>query len=420
MVHDQRIGRLTAAGLLLATFWLTFAAAACTRQALQPEAEALALASPDLVTKLRADPYNYFRFVNHEWTSRACTVFAAELRDQPTVQLHGDAHIEQYALTRTAWGLDDFDDSTRGPALVDVIRFLGSIDLAARRRGWTGERDRLFDSFFEGYRRGLSNPLEPPSRPPIVGRLQSQAAASTKEGFLAAVEARMIPMPDRALEGVVAAVGAFARILQRDRPELPDEYFRVLRAGWLRTGIGSATLKKVLIRIDGPSTRPDDDVVLEGKALRARVALGCLEVPKTRPTFRVITGSRQLGRLKHDILVAGPEIPIPEFTQQGQDLSDWWIRSWEASYREVSIDDFNSIDDLSAVVFDSGVQLAAGSVHLPGEDVDAALQHRSARSIAALEARLRTQAVILVEELLKGWSQLPRGADAAAPGEPTR
>ena len=56
------------------------------------------------------------------------------LGSQPNVQLHGDAHLEQYAFTKSAWGLDDFDDSTRGPALVDIIRFLGSIDLTVRRR----------------------------------------------------------------------------------------------------------------------------------------------------------------------------------------------------------------------------------------------------------------------------------------------
>ena len=39
--------------------------------------------------------------------------------------------------------LDDFDDSARGPALVDIVRFLGSIDLAARQRGWTRDRDAL-------------------------------------------------------------------------------------------------------------------------------------------------------------------------------------------------------------------------------------------------------------------------------------
>jgi hypothetical protein len=44
------------------------------------------------------------------------------------VRLHGDAHIGQFAVTADEWGLGDFDDSTRGPAFVDIVRFLGSID----------------------------------------------------------------------------------------------------------------------------------------------------------------------------------------------------------------------------------------------------------------------------------------------------
>jgi uncharacterized protein (DUF2252 family) len=95
--------------------------AACGSRDLQADRQALAAASPELLSKLRADPYNYFRFVNLEWTSRVCEEFARDLGTQPTVQLHGDAHLEQYAFTSSAWGLDDFDDSTRGPALVDFI-----------------------------------------------------------------------------------------------------------------------------------------------------------------------------------------------------------------------------------------------------------------------------------------------------------
>ena len=111
------------------------------------------------------------------------------------MQLHGDAHVEQYALTKDAWGLDDFDDSARGPALVDIVRFLGSIDLAVRRRGWSRERDRMFDRFLAGYRRGLSEPSDQPPEPDIVRVLRAQAPGPTNEAFLEWAEAKMEPMP---------------------------------------------------------------------------------------------------------------------------------------------------------------------------------------------------------------------------------
>jgi hypothetical protein len=39
---------------------------------------------------------------------------------------------------------------------VDIVRFLGSIDLLTRERSWTKARDPLFDRFFDGYRHGFA------------------------------------------------------------------------------------------------------------------------------------------------------------------------------------------------------------------------------------------------------------------------
>ena len=100
---------------------------------LRAEPESLERAAPELIERLRADPYNYFRFVNRPWIARVCDDLGSDLRDLPVVRLHGDAHVEQFAIAQDAWGLDDFDDSARGPAAVDIVRFLGSIDLVARR-----------------------------------------------------------------------------------------------------------------------------------------------------------------------------------------------------------------------------------------------------------------------------------------------
>ena len=123
---------------------------------LRPEPDAIKLAPRELIDRLRANPTDYFRFVNRPWIARVCEVFAADLPNVPIVRLHGDAHIEQFAVTEDAWGLDDFDDSARGPALVDIVRFLGSVDIALRRRDWIRSREAVFDRFFAGYRRGLA------------------------------------------------------------------------------------------------------------------------------------------------------------------------------------------------------------------------------------------------------------------------
>jgi Ser/Thr protein kinase RdoA (MazF antagonist) len=39
------------------------------------------------------------------------------------VNLHGDAHLEQFAVTDASFGLIDFDDAVGGPAVIDLLRF---------------------------------------------------------------------------------------------------------------------------------------------------------------------------------------------------------------------------------------------------------------------------------------------------------
>jgi len=388
--------------LVLSFVWILVSAVACGAPELRPESHVLAAVSPELLERMRATPHDYFRFINHEWTARVCEVFGRDIPHLPTVQLHGDAHVEQYALTNRAWGLDDFDDSTRGPALVDIVRFLGSIELVTQQRGWSGERDRLIDRFFTGYRRGLSAPLESPSQPVIVQRLLSENPPMSYEAFLHSADGLMSRV-DETMPAVIAGIGEFANIVRRERPEFPADYFEVVRAGWLRLGVGSASSRKVLIRVRGASSDPADDVVLEAKAVRALDGLNCLEVPQKQPTFRIIAGSHQLGRLKYDILAAGPEVAVREMTMQGEHLRNWWIHSWEPSYHEIAIDEFRTVDELSDIVYDSGLQLGSGSVQRFDGSVDSSVRRESLASLAALEPRLRQVADTLVEEVLRGW-----------------
>lgn len=382
---------------------VALAAVACRSPELRPKADVLAMASPELLARMRATPHNYFRFINHEWTARVCDVFARDIPHLPTVQLHGDAHVEQYALTSDEWGLDDFDDSTRGPALVDIVRFLGSIDLAAQERGWSRDRDRLFDRFFDGYRHGLSAPLDRPSQPDIVRRLRAENPPMSNEAFLAWADSMTSRMDEAPMPGVIASMKEFAKIVRQERPEFADDYFEVVRAGWLNLGIGSASSRHVLIRVRGPSSDPADDVLLEAKALRSLDGLSCLEFPHTRPTLRIIRGSHQVGRLRHDILAAGPEVALPEMTVQGEQLRNWWIHSWEPSYREIAIDDLRTPDDLFDIANDCGSQLGAGTVHRFDGSIDTSIQREALASLTPLEPRLRQTAETLIEELLRGW-----------------
>ena len=365
---------------------------------LRPDPEALSRASADLIERLRADPFTYFRFINRSWTTRVCAAFA-DVRDLPLVHLHGDAHVGQFALTKDAWGLDDFDDSARGPAFVDIVRFLGSIDLVTRQRGWTSDRSALSDRFFAGLRQGLSTPDFQPPEPDIVSHLRRQAPM-TRAAFLVWGESQMQPMEDVISKTVVEGMKVFESFIRRDRPELAPGYFTVARAGWVRIGVGSAATRKVLMRVQGPTSDPEDDDLLEAKEIANLDGIDCLESPANPRALRVIDGTRQLGRLKKNILWVGPTLLIPAAVDRAEHWLEWWIASWEPSYREVGVSDLRSVQDLSDIVYDAGVQLGAG------EAKDAAVRTQALSSLMRYEARLRREASSIVEELLAGWREL--------------
>jgi hypothetical protein len=387
---------------------LALGAAVGTAAPLRPDPSALARAAPDLRERLRADPVTYFRFVNRPWTARACEAFASELPRLPIVQLHGDAHVEQYAFTSAAWGLDDFDDSARGPAMVDIVRFLGSVELAARERGFSRDVNRLFDRFFDGYRRGLADASYRPALPDVVRRLRGRAAL-TPAAYLAWGEAKMVPIPGTGREHVAAALAEFAEVASRARPDLAAGYFRLKRAGALRMGVGSAVSNKILMRVEGPSPDPDDDVLLEAKQLRTLAGISCLEVPAAPEAMRVIRGEEHMGRISHDILGVAP-------TMEDDPTSEWWIRSWEPSYGEIRVADLQSVEDLSAIVHDAGAQLGAGCIRLGPErnPAELALRRRELAAVGRIESRLRKVAKRLVGELLAGWREFRIASDTGA------
>ena len=378
-----------------------------SRDPLRAEPESLERASPELIARLRANAFIYFRFVNRVWVTRVCDTFAADLARIPIVRLHGDAHVEQFAFTRDAWGLDDFDDTAQGPAVIDIMRYLGSVDLAARERGWQSDREVLFDRFFDGYRDGLAEPGQLPPMPGIVRRLRDEEPAS-RAAFLTWAEKQMQPMADETVKAVVEGMSAFDGLVRQERSELAPDYFDVSRVGWLRMGVGSAGDAKILMRVRGVTADPADDELLEAKQLGYLGGLACLEDPPSPPTLRIILGTRQLGRMKHNIIAAGPELVIPELLVRDQELRHWWIRSWDPTYREVRLTDLQSVNDLAELAYDAGVQLGGGSLSDQRDVQSAPVHKRMLESIPGLESRLREQTIAFVDDLLRGWREFAR------------
>ena len=366
---------------------------------LVPERSRVAGMPPELRERVAATPMAFFRFVNAAWTREVCEAFRIETRQLPTARLHGDAHVEQYAVTATARGLDDFDDSARGPAVIDLVRFLGSLELAAAQRGWAGALPATIDAFFDGYRRALEDPSYTPPDPAVVKRLRG-APQKSPSAFLSWADSLMQPLTANDQANLHTTWARVVASASRTAPEFTRAFMTLKRVGWLRTGIGSALTRKLLIRVEGPSPALDDDVVLEAKQVGAFQSDSCVSVPRRSEAFRVVEGIKQIGRLQPSFVVA-----LPGIEDSRPDTPDWWAKTWDRSYQEVEIAALDSPEDLQELARDAGAQL--GSTNLPERTGGPEGQNRliELQAIVRLESRIRDLAHDLTTALLQAWKE---------------
>jgi hypothetical protein len=364
---------------------------------LEPTEESVRRLPAPLLAQLRDNAYVYFRFVNVQWMRATCERFEDVLPGLPAVRLHGDPHLEQYAFTTDSRGLDDFDDSTLGPFVLDITRFLASLDLALDERGWSAARSRASAAFFAGYRATLSDRAYLPRDPAAVTRLRAQRPREMHE-FLAWIDSLMLPLDPEYEAAVPFVRAALEEYAGRVRPGMPSGFFRVKKTGRLNLGVGSALASKALFRLEGASPSDDDDVVVEAKRSGDLTAVSCLQAVVAPGPVRVVTGSEQIGRLHHQFIMV-----LPPYRDSGSDTPRWWLRTWEPSYREVDIADYVSAEEIVEVAHDVGAQLGHG--HMATQDTsggprDAAQQ---LRGLDQLEARIGQAVTDQTAELMEAW-----------------
>jgi hypothetical protein len=163
-------------------------------------------------------------------------------------------------------------------------------------------------------------------------------------------------------------------------------------------GVGSYTASKFLMRVEGPSPAADDDVILEAKEVSDLNGVDCITTPVLYEAVRVIIGTQQIGRLHHSVLsvFAGLAAEQPK-------RRDWWLRSWDRTYREVHIADLRSVEELSELARDAGAQL--GSAGIAGGRSAEAVRQRALETTIRLQPRVRQMAADLTSEMLKAWRQ---------------
>jgi hypothetical protein len=342
--------------------------------------------NPALRARLRSGPHGYFRFLNRAFTSLVCARFA-DLR-LPPVTLHGDAHVEQYAVTDLGRGLTDFDDSSSGPAVIDLVRFGASMRLAAGERGWQDRADALWEKFWSGYQLALRDPTAEAPEPELARRLQS-GFETDRLALLARAEALIDalaePRPMTDEETKKETVATLAR-----NSGVPVSFFRVKKAGALHIGIGSAGDEKYLFRVEGETDSDEDDVLLEFKEVRSLGAIPCIR-NDPGPT-RILVGQARL---------AYEPFRYPGAVHVG-DLN-FWVHAWPLNYEELRIDDLRSAGELEEVVYDAGVQLGLGHPKRWSADEAAHLRHALATGLP--EGRVREATADLAAETRAAWER---------------
>jgi hypothetical protein len=303
-------------------------------------------ANAALPERLRASAHSYYRRIGPRFTALICQRFADRAAAVPTVTLHGDAHLEQYAVTDRGRGLSDFDDSTTGSALIDLARFATSVELAARERGFPGAR--AIAAFQEGYARALQDPGWVAPEPALARELR-QGFDRDRKAALARSESLMVPLPEG--KTPPPAILQRASELLADAAHRPVSFFRIKKLGSLNIGIGSAGDERYLLRIEAGSPSDKDDIILELKEVRRLTELPCL---------RAETGGTR-------IVVAQARLAYEAFSYVGTLALDspngprhYWFHAWPDNYAELRVASLPSAHALEEVAFDVGVQLGRG------------------------------------------------------------
>ncbi|MEO7094998.1 MAG: DUF2252 family protein [Polyangiales bacterium] len=350
-------------------------------------------ATPELLQRLAANRMRFFRMLAEWFEQRTCAAFHDVRSDLPTTAVQGDAHIEQFVVTHTTFGLEDFDRAGYGPAVIDLVRYSASLHIACRDVTWPCDANKAVAEFLDAYRAALL--VAPPVlEPAVVARLR--AKAPTTLDWLERVDRLMHPMPSAVARDVVSSWQAFAN----GHPEWPEGASRIVRMGALHLGVGSALERKFLLRIEGPTEQPDDDVVIEAREGSPPSPVKCVKRGG---------GSELLALLFMQVI--GRRLPdVHGLTMMFGLNRTFWLQSWDPGYVELSVRDIANQTELGELAVDAAAQLASAA-RTPGLDRKGR-RPKVADQIRAFDrtrARIVTLAFELADESDTLWKRFRAG-----------
>jgi len=348
--------------------------------------------NPDLLERIVESPHGYLRFINIQFTEEVCRQFADSLSQYPPFNLHGDAHLEQYAVTDLGRGLTDFDDSSSGPAVVDLVRFGVSLRLTVAAHGWSDRSDEVFEAFLSGYRAALNDPSTEAPEPAVVARLQDDFEFDRRKYF-EWVEEISDPVPEAEQVELLEAMRHYFDNLRAQYPSLDAGFLKVERVGYLKLGIGSALDTKYLVQIRGESDAITDDLVLELKQVRDLAGIECVAAGRGSDPYRILVGQ---------------SIAYQPYSMLGyvyfRDAS-FWAHAWVDNYRELDIDkSIETIEELREVAYDVGVQLGLGHPNQYEEPLALQLRREQVRLLDRDELQIKETSRALAGLVERAWS----------------
>ncbi|HSR52234.1 MAG TPA: DUF2252 family protein [Acidobacteriota bacterium] len=359
--------------------------------------------NPALLERIQSGPHGYFRFVNIPFGRFVCEHYEGLMVGLPPVNLHGDAHVEQYAVTDLGRGLTDFDDSAKGPGLIDLLRFGVSLDLAARAHGWEKRSDSFFDAFLDGYRKGLNDPQADAPEPGFVERMRAGFSID-REGYLREVGEMMDPLGESTEVVLRSSIEPYAETMLREDPSKRKEYFDVTKAGRLRMGIGSALDVKYLVRFAGPSDDPLDDIIVELKEVRNLTGIPCIQAAKNDP-FRILVSQARIAYRPFDLL---------GYAQMGR--TTLWAHRWVDNYREADIEEtFKDPRDLKQLAYDVGVQLGLGHPKMIAAPFDEQVRRTMLEFLDRRRTAIRSARREVSGYVVQAWKQFNQRLESGKP-----
>jgi hypothetical protein len=284
-----------------------------------------------------------------EFSARTCFNFQDVRWKLPMVAVHGDAHLGQFVVTEKTYGLEDFDQSGFGPSIVDLVRYASSIHIACRETAWACNSDAIVDLYFRSYREGLHAPVER-SVPAVVARLRA-VSPSERSTWLEWASTLMLPL-DAKIESVVReGWGQLVADMLEARPDRPASFYEIVALGELKMGFGSALEQKALLRVRGDTDDPNDDVIIEGRAVVPPRGDECAWRPQHGGTLTALMFMSTLGSRMPDVFGVAPMHADPI-------AAEAWVQSWDPGYIELSITDVQSQAEMEELARDAAYQLS--------------------------------------------------------------